>query len=242
MATFSKCQLCEATGLEERARECSTAANSGRSNLIDGVQLLVRNPDTEREGACDLHSVYNLPCNGLVIVEHNRTHILVRSRSLTGARVQRLAQQMVRDISLREAWARRIDKKMLKKKWAGAVEGLATALDAGSAGASQSNVVICKAVRSMEELVRTHKIVPSLARNLGVTLANSCMTEHCADIVNRCQVGKDGAPQVKDAGGTIVNFFGSPVVCREKTRPTWPRAKTMVLGWRRGSRAGAGCA
>ena len=89
-----------------------------------------------------------------------------------------------------------------------------TGLEASSVGESQSNGFIERAVRSLDEMIRTRKI--ALGALLGVKVnvahpATGWLIEHGPDILNRCQVGKDGRTPYEclhgeKFGGTFLEF------------------------------------
>ena len=61
-----------------------------------------------------------------------------------------------------------------------------------------------RAIRSVEDLTVTHKL--ALEDKIGEVLkvdtaAMACLVEHCADILSKCQHGKDGrTPSERVAG------------------------------------------
>ena len=72
---------------------------------------------------------------------------------------------------------------------------LPTVLEATLVGDSQSDGFIERAVRSVDEMIRTHKI--ALGAKIGEKLNIShttigWMIKHCADTLNKCQVGELG--------------------------------------------------
>ena len=103
---------------------------------------------------------------------------------------------------------------------------LPTVLEASPVRDSQSNGFVERAVRSIEEMVRTHKI--GLEAKIGGKLDTShsaigWMIEHWADILNKCQVGKDGRTPYERLkgekyGGTFMEF-GSLVMLRLADKP-----------------------
>ena len=93
-------------------------------------------------------------------------------------------------------------------------------------GESQSNGFIERAVRSVEEIVRTHKL--ALESRLGERIAIdhpaiAWLIEHSVDLLNQCQMGKDGRTSYerlkgKRYGGAFVGF-GCPVMLRVTDKP-----------------------
>ena len=75
-------------------------------------------------------------------------------------------------------------------------------------------------------MVRTHKIALEAKKGGKLNINHSAigwMIEHCADILNKCQVGKDGRTPYerlkgKKYGGTFMEF-GSPVMLRVTDKP-----------------------
>ena len=98
---------------------------------------------------------------------------------------------------------------------------LPTVLEHGAPGDSQSNGFVERAIRSVEDMVRTHKL--ALEEKIGEVLkvdtaAMAWLVEHCADILNKCQQGKDGrTPYERLRGKQFSGFmleFGSQVMLR----------------------------
>ena len=137
---------------------------------------------------------------------------------------------MARDISKCGYHGRvvlRSDQESALQDLMGEVRGdLPTVLEASPAGDSQSNGFVERAVRSIEEMVRTHKIALEVKIGGKLNIKHSAigwMIEHCADILNKCQVGKDGRTlyerlKGKKYGGTFMEF-GSPVMLRVSDKP-----------------------
>ena len=70
-----------------------------------------------------------------------------------------------------------------------------TVLEHGAPGDSQRNGFVERTIRSVEDMVRTHKL--ALEEKIGEVLkvdtaAMAWLVEHFADILNKCQQGKDG--------------------------------------------------
>ena len=92
---------------------------------------------------------------------------------------------------------------------------LATVLEHGAPGDSQSNGFVERAIRSVEDMIRTHKIGEVLKVD---TVAMAWLVEHCADILNKCQQGKDGRTPYerlrgKQFSGSMLEF-GSQVMLK----------------------------
>ena len=119
----------------------------------------------------------------------------------TGAGVEWVAQQMGRFISMCGCHGRvvlRSDQEPALQDWMREVVrhrgDLPTGLEASPVGDSQSNGFDERAVRSVEETTRTQKIALEAKRGEKLNFSHSAigrMIEHCADILNKCQVGKD---------------------------------------------------
>ena len=92
---------------------------------------------------------------------------------------------------------------------------LATVLEHGAPGDSQSNGFVERAIRSVEDMIRTHKIGEVLKVD---TVAMAWLVEHCADMLNKCQQGKDGRTPYerlrgKQFSGSMLEF-GSQVMLK----------------------------
>ena len=84
---------------------------------------------------------------------------------------------------------------------------------------SQSNGFVKRAIRSVEDMIRTHNL--ALEEKIGEVLkidieAMAWLVEHCADILSKCQQGKDGRTPCerlrgKQLSGSMLEF-GSQVM------------------------------
>ena len=152
---------------------------------------------------------------------------------LKGAGVDWIAGQMVRDIYKCGYYGRvvlRSDQEPalqdLLEEVARKRGDLPTVIESSPVGESQSNGFIERAVRSVEEMVRTHKL--ALESRLGERIAVdhpaiAWLIEHSVDLLNKCQMGKDGRTPYerlkgKRYGGTFMDF-GCPVMLRVTDKP-----------------------
>ena len=98
---------------------------------------------------------------------------------------------------------------------------LPTVLEHGALGDSQSNGFVERAIRSVEDMIRTHKM--ALEEKIGEVLKNDTaamawLVEHCANILFKCQQGKDGRTPFerlrgKQFSGSMMEF-GSQVLLK----------------------------
>ena len=101
-----------------------------------------------------------------------------------------------------------------------------TVLETSPYGDSQSNGYIERAIRSIEEMIRAHKL--DLEAKLGTKIAVTSnvvawLVEHSADVLNKCQVGRDRrTPYERLKGkrlkGTMCEF-ASPCMLRVTGKP-----------------------
>ena len=199
-----------------------------------------RNPDQsaiKNEIAADycfLRDVSGGPSQPVLVGRDRKTGMFfAHAVPYKGAGVEWVAQQMARDISKCGYHGRvvlRSDQEPASQDLMGEVArlrgDLPTVLEASPVGDSQSNGFVERAVRSVEEMIRTHKIALEAKVGEKLSISHSAigwMIEHCADILNKCQVGRDGRTPYerlkgKKYGGTFMEF-GSPVMLRVTDKP-----------------------
>ena len=166
----------------------------------------------------------------VLVARDRRTGIYIAHVVLfKGAGVEWIAKQMLRDVRKCGYHGRvvfRTDGKPAILDIMGEVArlrgDLPTVLEAGD---SQSNGFVERANRSVEDMIRTHKL--ALEEKIGEVLkvdtaAMAWLVEHCADILNKCQQGKDGRTPYerlrgKQLSGSMLGF-GSQVMLKVLVR------------------------
>ncbi len=103
---------------------------------------------------------------------------------------------------------------------------LPTVLETSPPGESQSNGYIERAVRSLEDMIRTHKLDLEARMGEKVEVTGNIMAwliEHSADILNKFQVGRDGRTPYERLKGKrfrgLVYEFASPCMLRVSGKP-----------------------
>ena len=165
-----------------------------------------------------------------VLVDRDRrTGIYIaHAVNFKGAGVEWIAKQMLRDVRKCGYHGRVVSKTTgepaildLMGEVARLRGDLPTVLEHGAPGDSQSNGFVERAIRSVEDMIRTHKL--ALEEKIGEVLkvdtaAMAWLVEHCADILNKCQQGKDGRTPYerlrgKQFSGSMLEF-GSQVMLK----------------------------
>ena len=183
---------------------------------------------------CFLRDAAGGPSQPVLVGRDRRTGVFFgHAVPLKGAGVDWIAGQMVRDIYKCGYYGRvvlRSDQEPalqdLLEEVARKRGDLPTVIESSPVGESQSNGFIERAVRSVEEMVRTHKL--ALESRLGERIAVdhpaiAWLIEHSVDLLNKCQMGKDGRTPYerlkgKRYGGTFMDF-GCPVMLRVTDKP-----------------------
>ena len=165
----------------------------------------------------------------VLVARDRRTGIYIaHAVPFKGAGVEWIAKQMLRDVRKCGYHGRvvfRTDGEPAILDLMGEVArlrgDLPTVLEHGAPGDSQSNGFVERAIRSVEDMIRTHKL--ALEEKIGEVLkvdtaAMAWLVEHCADILNKCQQGKDGRTPYerlrgKQFSGSMLEF-GSQVMLK----------------------------
>ena len=156
-------------GAQPNAHSFSQLVQVLRVREAPNLPHRARNPDQsaiKNEIAADycfLREVSGGPSQPVLVVRDRRTGMFfAHAVPYKGAGIEWVAQQMARDISKCGCHGRvvlRSDQESALQDLMGKVRGdLPTVLEASPVGDNQSNGFVERAVRSIEEMVRTHKI------------------------------------------------------------------------------------
>ena len=178
---------------------------------------------------CFLKDFVGGDSQSVIVGKDRRTGIIVAHVVPSkGASVEWLVPQLVRDLQKMGYYGMvtlKTDQEPairdLMKEVAQARGEVRTVLEASPPGESQANGHAERAIRSVEEIVRVHKLAleARVGEKLPVTHAViPWLVEHAADLANKCMMGKDGRTgyerlKGKGSRGEILEF-GSMVMLR----------------------------
>ncbi len=171
---------------------------------------------------CFLRDAPGGPSQAVLAGRDRRSGIFIgHAVPFKGSGVDWIAQQLARDIMKCGYHGRvtiRGDQEPALQDLLGEVArlrgDLPTVIEGSPVGDSKANGYAERAVKSIEEMVRTHKL--ALEKRVGepIPITHKVMPwliEHCADILNKFQVGKDGRTPYerlkgKQFHGTVLEF------------------------------------